>query len=257
MPYLDREDAEIYYETSGEGEEWVTLINGHTRSIKDFAMMRKSINNAGFSVLTVENRGAGKTRVQGPFSIEDMTQDIVAVWDLLGIKKSAVVGISMGGVIAQILALSGTGVVTKLVLVSTAHDRKYIQSPGVGWGSTLDSVVERLSFFFADSFIAGNMLLIKAMAKTILKQIESGDFSKKSELQSAALRELTGSSPIHDIGCPTLIIHGAEDKIISADVAKDMAADINASKLVIFNRVGHLLLAEAPKKLYETIIDFL
>lgn len=257
MPYLNRHEANVYYEFSGISGEWVTLINGHTRSIRDFNMMRKALNEAGFRVLTVENRGAGKTATKGPFHFQDMIDDILSVWTELGIKASSLVGISMGGVIAQMIAVQNPEKTSSLTLVSTAHDRKHIQSPGIDWGQTIESVTRRLSYFFSDQYLETNALLVNAMSKTILKQIEAGDFGEKSKLQSAAMRELEGESPLAKISCATLVVHGDKDKIIDATVAREMADKLQDSRLRIVSGAGHLLLAESPKTLYQDVIEFL
>ena len=84
--------ASIYYETHGESGDWVTLINGHTRTVRDFKMFTKKLIASGFRVLVADNRGAGETETSFPFTLEDIAEDIHDIWEELNIDKSHVLG---------------------------------------------------------------------------------------------------------------------------------------------------------------------
>ena len=60
---------------------------------------------AGFKVITLDNRAVGRSSVTSPFTLDDMCADVVAIWEHLEITSSALLGISMGGAVAQLLAL--------------------------------------------------------------------------------------------------------------------------------------------------------
>ena len=101
MSTLICDGAEIYYEeVNPNSSNVVTLVNGHTRTSSDFRMMARILGEAGLRVLALDNRGAGKTKVSRPFSIDDFCNDVVALWDALKIQSSSLLGISMGGFIS-------------------------------------------------------------------------------------------------------------------------------------------------------------
>lgn len=258
MPFLNVPRANIYYETSGTSGPWVTLINGHTRTLKDFKLMAKALIQEGFRVLSLDNRGSGDTTHEGSFTITDMADDVERLWDHETISASHVLGISMGGMIAQYLAAARPARLKKLVLVSTAASRRFIDDHAEKpWGTTLDDVKQKLAFYFAPAFLARNKLLVEAMAKQILKGIVDGEFAAAAAAQRQAMADFDGRHWLPRIEAPTLILHGAQDRVMSPQAAEELAQGLKHASLKHFDEAGHLLLAEAPKALYESVIDFL
>jgi 3-oxoadipate enol-lactonase len=258
MPILETSDAAIFFETHGESGHWVTLINGHTRSSSDFRMMARQLLESGkFRVLLFDNRASGKSEARGQFTLSDMCADVRALWDHLLIPKSAVLGISMGGVIAQGLAIEVPTRVSKLILVSSAPEESFINSTGGGWIAEGNFLEEKMRSYFAPSFVDRNPILFLTMIKQIRQALISGAFAKKSELQRNALRGVTWTNRLNQITAPTLIIHGEMDQVVDPAAAKIFKNNIRDSQLSLIPNAGHLLLAEAPKELYRLVIDFL
>lgn len=255
MPLHAVQNAEIYFETHGETGPWITLVNGHTRGSKDFKLLARSLVEAGFQCLTFDNRGSGSTKTSAPYTARDMVSDVYALWEKIGIKKSYLVGISMGGMLAEIIAserdLSG------LVLISTAAGQHNLNPVSFGeWGDTIESVSERMSHYFTPAFAARNKLLIEAMNKQTLLAIQNDGFSERAMDQRRAINNLDNRPLLEKIKCPTLIIHGSEDKIIEPEVAYELKKLIPRSEIKILEELGHLLLAEDSKLLAKSIVDF-
>lgn len=258
MAMLERPNARIFYETSGDQGSWITLINGHTRTSKDFKLLVKHLVTNGHRALTMDNRGAGQTETSAPFTIQEMAKDVIALWDYLEIEQSHLLGISMGGMIAQLIAAEHPERVKRLILVSTAARKKWVDPHAeTGWGSTLDSVKAKLTYYFAASFIAKNRLLVEAMAKQILKEIEAGTFSEATKSQREAMSHFEGFSYLSKILAETLIIHGREDRVMAPEAARELHEHIRYSRSELIDGAGHLLLAEAPKELYNLVSDFM
>ncbi len=235
----------------------ITLVNGHTRSSSDFRMMARVLLDAGFSSLLVDNRGAGKTAVSASFSIMDMCEDIVALWDALGVSRSSLLGISMGGFISLGIAINWPMRVDRLLLVSTAPEDRFINPTGGGWILEGAELERKMQTYFAPGFVQRNPVLFKTMVAQIRQAISTGDFTKRSEMQRNALKGSAWTSQLKDISAQTLIIHGARDLVIDASAAHLLNEQISNSKLSIIEDAGHLLLAEAPKVLYESVVKFL
>ncbi|MEZ4744216.1 MAG: alpha/beta hydrolase [Bdellovibrionota bacterium] len=258
MAYLDGSGVHLYYESYGTHGPWVTLVNGHTRTSSDFRLMAKKLIEGGFRVLTFDNRGAGKTRTDSPFSIDDMSCDVLALWDELGIGTSALLGISMGGLISQMTALRRPQRVSSLCLISTFAEEKAARVEDVDWGTTIEETTAALKPYFSTSFFRQNQLLVKAMAKQILLQVNQGGFSVMAGEQKRALRSFSFTSlKLEKITCPTLIIHGDEDSIIDFSCAEFLHNSIFNSRLITYKGAGHLLLAERPSQLYEDVLNYL
>lgn len=258
MPFLQSSDASIYYEIHGHQGTWVTLINGHTRSSSDFRMMaRLLVETEQFRVLMIDNRASGKSEVHTSFTLNDMCRDVVRIWDTIQIPKSAVLGISMGGLISLGLAIQWPERVSNLILVSTAPEESYIRSTGGAWVAEGNQLEEKMRSYFAPGFVERNPVLFSTMLQQIRQAINNGKFSKLSEMQRDAIRGARWTERLHEITASTLVVHGEQDKVVELSGARVMAHEIKTSKLFTLPGVGHLLLAEAPKDLYRIVIDFL
>jgi 3-oxoadipate enol-lactonase len=258
MAILETNGAKIYYETHGAGGHWVTLINGHTRSSSDFRMMSRILVDSGiFSVLLLDNRGAGRSESEGPFSIHDMCHDVHRLWDHLGIVTSSVLGISMGGFIAQGMAISLPDRVKKLILVSTSSEESFIRQTGGAWTSEGTLLEDKMRSYFAPGFVERNPLLFSTMINQIRQAIESGKFKRNSDLQRQAIHGASWTDRLHEIRCPTLVVHGEMDQVVELKGAEILIQKISGSRKYLIPNAGHLLLAEAPKELYGVVVDFL
>lgn len=256
MPTISRPTAEIHYDVIGETGPFITFVNGHTRSSSDFRAMARRCQEAGFRSILIDNRGTGESTFSGSFSIDDMADDVAAVWADANIDRSHVLGVSMGGMMALKLAARENSPMASLVLMSTTLTRSGLTSSGLPWGDTAETVKAKLARFFAPDFPTRNKLLMDAMAKRILASIQAGKFSATSEAQLAAMKGYDGTAFAKAVKVPTLIVHGAEDQVIERVSVDDMVKTIPGARLEIIEKAGHLLLAEAPEELARILIGF-
>jgi pimeloyl-ACP methyl ester carboxylesterase len=263
MPFLERHNAKIYYDLLPAQQDSlephiVTLINGHTRSSGDFRLLARELTAAGISCLLLDNRSSGKSTNSAPeFSVTDMENDVVALWDHLSITKSSILGISMGGFIAQAIAARFSDRVKKLILISTAANQKWIKKTKGEWIDSIGAIEDKLAAYFAPEFIVRNKLLFETMVRQTHKAILEGAFEERARQQKIALQNATITWNHSSINAETLIIHGDKDQIISVDAAKDLNRLVHHSTLLIMPDVGHLILAESPRALYKNSISWL
>jgi len=246
----------LNYEVWGEDGQWVTLINGHNRSLSDFRLFGRYLVGRGWRVLVLDNRGAGQTKTLAPFSMADMVNDVGALWEAEAVARTRLLGISMGGFIAQALAVEKAARVAGLVLVSTAMNQRHIRRDDQSWTNDPIAVEAKLLPYFTADFAQRNALLIRSMAKQIAKSVAEGDFARLSDMQREAMANLDLSASTCRISVPTLVIHGEEDKIIPVPSAEELAAAIKGAQLALLPGAGHLLLAERPRELYKLVADF-
>jgi 3-oxoadipate enol-lactonase len=253
MPMLKiNPEVEIYYEW--DGPEIIptpalgcfTLVNGFSRSSRDFKMLRKRLVAAGFQVLTFDNRGVGKTQCQTPFSLAEMASDVVELWRHLGITQSHLLGISMGGHISQLISNLYPEYVTSLLLISTSYKnlslRQTAQAP--------------LKNFFSPSTAAKYQLMIDSMTKEVEKNQQDANYQQGLDWQNQSIKAYIESSQTIDFTHPTLIIHGRDDLIIPYQRALELFEMNPRAELVLLPHVGHLLLLEASQQLTQYIIQF-
>lgn len=260
MSQLELKTATIFYEASEHlhTRPVVTLVNGHTRSSKDFRLLAKNLHSRGFATLSLDNRGSGQTMVSGPFSFEDMADDIIQLWRHLGISRSHLLGISMGGMICQRVAALHSDMVSGLILISTMPSNKWITPhASLPWGTSLEMVHHKLNYYFDPSFNVRNKLLVDAMAKQIFAAIREGTFSQDAHSQRKAMAAVGDLTTLDEtISCPTLIIHGETDQIIDPEASRQLSLHIKSSRLELIKNCGHLLLAECPQLLYAMVVEF-
>ena len=256
MPLFHHKNCQMSYDTYGSEGDWVTLVNGHTRSKADFRLFAKKLVAGGFRVLTFDNRGAGDTTCEGDFTFEDMVSDIKALWGHLSIETSHLFGVSMGGWICQMLAAENSGFVKSLVLVSTSALVLKNNAQTSQFGQSADSIMDKLEPYFSKGYQEKNQLVIKAMVKQIGKLNEDGAFDAMALSQRAAIARLSLDGVQAKISMPTLVLHGDQDRIISLDHGKKLAEAIKTAQLEVFEGAGHLLLAEAALMVYQKAIGF-
>jgi len=247
--------TKLFHLTLGDQGSWVTLVNGHARTHRDFKVLSAHLVKQGFRVLSMDNRGSGDSLVSEPFTMEDMAQDIVDLWSELEIESSFVLGISMGGMIALKLA-KASEVLRGLILVSSTPSLKYYLADSFEWSTHQEGILNQLQKYFHPKFYEANKLLVNAMAKQLLlaQQVDPG----QSLMQRAAIRMYEWQeSYFKELNMPTLVIHGEDDEIISFEAAKYLNRQISGSHLISYPETGHLILAEKPARFYEDVSNFL
>jgi pimeloyl-ACP methyl ester carboxylesterase len=253
--FLTVNGTEVFYNTWGDSGAWVTLINGYTRSSRDFARLARLIAQNGQRVLVFDNRGAGRTVVAEPFSFCDMVEDVLALWSALGIESSHLLGISMGGMLAQHLAVHYPDKISKLILVATASSEEWLnQENQTVWDK---DIFESLRPFFSPLFFESHRMLIQAMAKSIADEVARGNLIERAAWQRKALARFDITPLVGHITAETLIIHGSGDGIIPVAAARDLARFINGARLKELEGIGHMVLAEASDCLIDSVTSFL
>lgn len=265
MAYCLSGENKIFYQTWGEENNsaaWITLINGHMRTSRDFMLLAKHLVNQGLRVIAFDNRGSGQTEIlqTSTFSLQDCARDCMAIWEELGVCNSHLLGISMGGVIAQILLRAKTSVLDgqKVCLISTAGDLQYLRLREADWPEDLAAIEERLGHYFSAGFLEKNKLLLQAMAKNFQKEITSSNFNERAKAQKSALARLEG----REIFTPgvlneMLILHGGVDTIVPVEAASHMKDLYINSEVRIYPKCGHLLIPELGMALYQEIGDWI
>jgi len=260
MPKVKVGDINIYYEIKGEGEPLV-MIMGLAGNLDWWDPRMISEFSKYFKLILFDNRGAGRSDMgERPFSIKLFADDTSALMDALGIPKAYVLGFSMGGMIAQELALNYPEKVKKLVLCSTfCGARKGVLPPPQP--VPLDEleanprkVMEFMaSMIFTEEFIRSNPQAFEDMIQRMLR----APISKEVFVQQFyAIIQFDTYDRLPQIKAPTLIVHGKKDVLLPVENATIMAQRIPNAKLVILEGSGHGL-AEEMDKAISAILGFL
>lgn len=219
---------------------------------------------AEFRVLLVDNRGVGESDVPpGPYTVRQMAFDAVAVLDAADVERAHVLGVSLGGYIAQELALSHAGRVARLVLCSTSPAGPN-QHPMPAAG------VEAFGRFPTMEREAGLRLMVENSlgARAVRQRPELVEEVYAYRLacappidawqaQLAAALAFDSYDRLPAISAPTLILHGSADTVIDARNGALLAERIPDARLHLVAERGHLLVWEEPELVAPVIREFL
>ena len=263
MPKVGVNDIQMNYEAKGEGFPLVMIMGlGGNLDWWDPRMIQGLSKR--FKTIMIDNRGAGRTEVSNKeYTIRLFADDTAGLMDALRISKAHVLGISMGGMIAQELALNHPGKVEKLVLCSTLCGGETAVMPSeetlttLMRGGTVPSEEERarltLSICLTKDFMDKNPDYTESMTQRILKAPISPEAFQR---QLAAVMSFNTFDRLSGIKAPTLVLCGKRDVLVPAANGSILAKGIPNAKLVALERSAHGL-AEDEEEATSAIMEFL
>ena len=253
----------MYYEIHGDGFPLVMII-GASADINWWGSWLYDILSKEFKIIIFDNRGAGKTdKPDIPYTTKMMADDIIGLLNVLKIKRAHILGISLGGMIAQELAINYPYIVNKLVLCSTSAGGTNYIPPSKEIFNLLTSneelsaeeVVERtIPLLFTEEYVKSNPDLINK-SKTSIGKNPMPRFAYKRQV-GAAFSHNAGRR-LKKLNIPTLIMHGKKDLLVPTKNAELLAGLIPNAKLELFENTAHSLFTEETDKVLATLLDFL
>jgi 3-oxoadipate enol-lactonase len=214
-----------------------------------------------FSVLLFDNRGIGESDAPpGPYTAGELARDALGVLDAAGVERAHVLGTSLGGMVAQELALAASERVGKLVLVCT--------TPG---GPTAAPIPQRTVQLLAEGPKLPPEVALRryvenalgpgaddAIVDTIMAhRLATAQPLPAWQAQAAAGMTFDAADRIGAIDAPTLVLHGTDDVVVDPANAPLLAALIPGARLELFPGTGHLFFWEQPERFVQVVKEFL
>ena len=240
----------------------VVLINGWTASGLVWPSSVVEQLAATHHVIRVDNRGVGYSRTApAPFTVERMADDVIDVLDATGATAAVVVGLSMGGMIAQEVAMRHPARVARLVLLGTRPPSPAAFMPAQQVLDGVMSVPEPQETFrdfvlrswssiggpgFLDRDRAGAHELVERIAERVTPR--AGVLS-----QARAMAAWHGAHRLASVTVPTVVVHGREDPLVPVGNGMRIAQLIPGARYVELANIGHLVPFEAPEAVLEAI----
>lgn len=254
--YLDQQPLEVstangmsiaYRSLGVPGQPTIIMIMGLGASHVVWGdAIAQGLQSNGFRVILLDNRDTGaSTRfddwgqptlwwqvlkfqvglpVDAPYTLSDMAADTIALMDVLELQDAHIVGASMGGMIAQIIAARYPERTRSLVSIMSTTGAPHLPPPSteaskllLGTATDSDEAAERRAAMVLRGFYP------EVMGRQMMAVFESGDRSKE----------------VATISRPTLVIHGGQDTLIPPPHGEYTAEMIKGSELVVFNGMGH------------------
>jgi 3-oxoadipate enol-lactonase len=237
------------------------MIQGLGTDSRGWALQRIAMGRR-YRCVTIDNRGVGaSTNAPHPFSLEQMARDAVSVLDAEGIDAAHVMGASMGGAIAQILAVQHADRLRGLVLACTScRHHPWRRELLAEWA---DAVRERgmaalsgegMRWLIGPRFHRRFGPWINLLGR-VLMQGDPEHFAAQVEAILALDDSLRFE--LHEVRAPTLVITGSQDMLTPFGDAEELAEMIPGSKLRELRGAAHGLMVEQPGAFNTAVLDFL
>ncbi len=264
MPTVRVGDVEIAYYVRGRGPTVLCImgLGGRAADWNGEGFLARLEDR--FELVTVDNRGTGASdKPMGEYSLEVMADEAVAVLDVLARPRAHVIAISMGGMIAQLVALRHAARVDRLVLIATHGGGPGITPPTPAALAVLMAdrskpragmVRDALTAISAPGFATRDPSAVDTMVKlAVLQPTPEVVFAR----QLAAVMASDRSASLGSIRAPTLVVHGTEDPLIPPPNGVALARAIPGARLVTLEGCGHLPMWERPARLADVVGEFL
>lgn len=261
MPTIQSNGINVAYEITGAGHP-LLLIGGLGYGAWQWKFIVPELAPY-YQVIAFDNRGAdGSDKPDGPFSTSMMAQDAIGLLDGLGIKHTHVMGISLGGQIAQSLVLQRPELVDKLILAATHYGGQTAIPPRPEIvkmvldrsGTPTDFLKRSFRIATASGYIDSHPEMEQELLNYRLTNPVPPPQYQAQALASGAHNE---EARMGEIKAPTLILFGAEDNVVNPDNAPLMQERIPNSAVVVLPGVGHMFTIENPKLAAQAIRQFL
>ena len=257
MPFANLPDAKVHYEWSGaEHLPVLVLCNGLGTNLSMWDRQVAQFSEH-FRVLRYDGRGHGQSEVTpGPYTIEQLSRDVVRLLDALNIGRAHFCGLSMGGLIGMFLATNEAKHFRKIILSSTAAKiatadvwNTRIQSVQSGGMQAVASTV--MARWFTSSYRAAH----PEDMRSVLAMLESTD-PQGYTASCAAVRDSDQRDTVKDIQLPCLVVVGAEDPGTPPPEARFLTNAISGSIYAEFP-ASHLCNIEVSDKFNHRVLQFL
>ncbi|MGF1741919.1 alpha/beta hydrolase [Vibrio profundum] len=256
-----KKNLNIYYELHGDPKSPpMVLISGLRADHTGWATITDELAKD-YYVLVFDNRGTGQTTGDDTyFSVDTMAEDTITLMKQVGFESAFIVGHSMGGAIAQVIAHRYPRYTTSIVLMNTfiklnnAAKAAFVKvedhyEKGSSPAEIMDHIIP---WVFSDSFITGEIL---ALIRDASMQDTHPQTAMGYHRQMKALCDFNSSTWVSDVALPTLVIGSTNDITATEEESKQLHQRIRNSKLAILQG-GHASTVEQPQELLTMLRAF-
>jgi len=265
MPEAKVGEIKIYYEIHGKGEPLV-IIPGLAGTLAYYFRLIPGLAEK-YRVIALDHRGSGLSdKPDITYSIQMMADDVVGLLNVLGVDKAHVFGHTLGGMIAQHIALRYPENTISLILVCTSCGGKHALPPDQEYIALIadmhrrsqqtreETIREQLPFLFSQEFIDNSPDLIEYFISLYITYSPPlhGYIRQMEAIFTHDTYDLLDAIKI-----PTLVIAGGADRLQPVENSRVLASRIPNAELKIMEGMSHFLGIEGAESLNKVILDFL
>lgn len=261
MPTVRVHDVELYYERHGAGDP-LLFISGLGGHLGEVPYLIESYRQH-VELIAYDNRGCGRSeKPAGEYTIAGFADDAAALIGAIGLESAIVYGSSMGGMVAQELALRHPHRVRALILGCTTGGAVKGVPPAA---ETIQQMVRNQSLSgdealsagwrlgYSEAYIAANYGAMLARSREASRHNAPAD-SYVRQIVAAAKHDTWDR--LHEVACPVMILHGSSDVIIPPANAHLLKQHISHAELHILEGMGHGYNLEAREQADALVLDF-
>jgi pimeloyl-ACP methyl ester carboxylesterase len=266
MPQVKVGDINLSYNVRGDGQPLIMIAGFATAQNAWFPLVRAFSKH--YRVVTFDNRGiGGSDKPTGTYTTKMMAGDTIALMDHLGIDRAHVLGGSMGGMIAQHIAIDHPQRVDKLILFSTSAGGQPLrdmlfdlaEATTPNWNRSSSDLagadLRKLTAAIASQSFNQpfNRLMVVPLARLMLRL----GITKVPAGQLEAMMTHNVLDRLNLIQAPTLILTGSKDRLMPPQSPEVLASRITGAKLVTIDRGSHALAEGMSGRFNKEVLDFL
>jgi len=261
MPTASVNGIDINYRLEGDGPETIVLINGLADDLETWVLQMDDLLGAGYRVLRFDNRGVGQTsKPEGPYTSRMLADDAKALVDELGLRGVHLLGVSMGGMIAQEYALNHGGDLRTLTLACTyAAPGPFCSRMFAMWHDM--APVNGVPFIMRDvtlwAFTVPFFEEREDEAKEFEAEMAAMDMSVEAYLaQLHVIQTHDTTGRLDQISTPTLVLAGEQDILIPVSLSKRLQEQIPGADWAT-TKGGHACMWEHPGEFNRTYLEWI
>jgi len=269
MPMARLKDVTVCYETRGEPTSpAIVLIRGlGTQLIEWPSALLDGFVRAGLRVVVFDNRDAGLSGEcpgDPPYRLEDMAGDVVGLLDHLRVERAHVFGISMGGMIAQHVALGYPSRVRTLISVMSTTSDPSLPQPTAEMRARLVETAPDTEALIAlnaeNRAVFGSPGYPESLEERLAAARAAHRRSHRPDGVARQMRAVVADGSrrnrLQRLAIPTLVIHGADDALIPPAAGRDTAAAIPGARLEVIAGMGHNIPQALAPRIVELVVEF-
>lgn len=260
MPDMNTDGTRIHYLLDGDGPSTIVLINGLADDAESWGFQMEDFLAAGHRVLRIDNRGIGKSDAPpGPYTSRMLADDAKAVIDGLGIERFHLMGVSMGGMIAQEYALAYPDDLASATFACTyAAPGPFCTRMFSMWEDM--APVTGVPFIMRDVFLWAFTVPFFSERPEAAAEFEAGmaAMTMTSEAylaQLAVIRRHDTTARIAALDVPVLVLAGEEDILIPVALSRELAGLIPGAEWATVPG-GHACMWEHPEKFNRAYLEY-
>lgn len=262
MPVTKVGDINLCYKVRGDGQP-VIMITGFASAQNTLFTLARFFAKY-YRAVTFDNRGiGGSDKPVGPYSISMMSSDTIGLMDFLRIDKAHLLGGSMGGMVAQHIAINHPQRVDKLILFNTSADGQWlfdlVEATLPNWNRSKPDFVSADIRKLVNAMVSrtSNRLFTR-LVLLVLSNIQMRISTLKGLAgQIEAMMTHNVLDRLHLIQAPTLVLTGSKDRLIMPELSDVLASRINGAKLVNIDGGSHIMAGEMAGRFKKEVLDFL